>query len=44
MRRLFSVFMFLFAMAGIVVLESRYVEYEKDAQKHHYLLAVFGRS
>ena len=33
----------LLQAAGIVVLESRYVEYEKDAQKHHYLLAVFGR-
>lgn len=29
--------------ADIVVLESRYVEYEKDAKKHHYTLAVFGR-
>ena len=30
--------------AQITVLESRYVEYEKETQKHHYLLAVFGRS
>lgn len=28
----------------ITVLESRYIEYEKETQKHHYLLAVFGRS
>ena len=34
----------LLQATGIVVLESRYVEYEKDAQKHHYLLAVFGRN
>lgn len=33
----------LLKTAGIAVLESRYVEYEPDAQKHHYLLAVFGR-
>ena len=33
----------LLQAAGIVVLDSRYVEYEKDAQKHHYSLAVFGR-
>ncbi|MEA4914567.1 MAG: hypothetical protein VB061_08350 [Christensenella sp.] len=30
--------------ADIVVLESRYVEYDKETQKHHYTLAVFGRS
>ena len=34
----------LLKAVGIVVLESRYVEYEKDTQKHHYTLAVFGRS
>lgn len=34
----------LLRAADIVVLESRYVEYEKDTQKHHTLLAVFGRS
>ena len=34
----------LLRAADIVVLESRYVEYEKDTQKHHYTLAVFGRS
>ena len=34
----------LLKAADIVVLESRYVEYEKETQKHHYLLAVFGRS
>lgn len=33
----------LLKAAGIVVLESRYVEYEKESQKHHYTLAVFGR-
>ena len=33
----------LLRAADIVVLESRYVEYEKDAQKHHYTLAVLGR-
>ena len=33
----------LLKAADIVVVESRYVEYEKDAQKHHYTLAVFGR-
>ncbi len=34
----------LLRAADIVVLESRYIEYEKETQKHHYLLAVFGRS
>lgn len=34
----------LLKAAGIAVLESRYVEYEQDAQKHHTTLAVFGRS
>jgi hypothetical protein len=34
----------LLRAADLVVLESRYVEYEKDTQKHHYLLAVSGRS
>ena len=34
----------LLRAVDIVVLESRYVEYEKDTQKHHYTLAVFGRS
>ena len=34
----------LLRAADLVVLESRYVEYEKDTQKHHTLLAVFGRS
>lgn len=34
----------LLRAADIVVLESRYVEYEKETQKHHYTLAVFGRS
>lgn len=33
----------LLKAADIVVLESRYVEYEKDTQKHHYTLAVLGR-
>ena len=33
----------LLKAADIVVLESRYVEYETDAQKHHTTLAVFGR-
>ena len=33
----------LLKAVGIVVLESRYVEYEKDTQKHHYTLAVLGR-
>lgn len=33
----------LLRAADIVVLEGRYVEYEKDTQKHHYTLAVFGR-
>ena len=33
----------LLKAAGIPVLESRYVEYEQDTQKHHCLLAVFGR-
>ena len=33
----------LLRAADIVVLESRYVEYEKETQKHHYLLAVLGR-
>ena len=34
----------LLKAADIVVLESRYIEYEKETQKHHYLLAVSGRS
>ena len=34
----------LLKAAGIVVVESRYVEYEKETQKHHTSLAVFGRS
>ena len=34
----------LLKAADIVVLESRYVEYEIDAQKHHTTLAVFGRA
>ena len=33
----------LLKAAGIPVLESRYVEYEQDTQKHHCLLAEFGR-
>ena len=33
----------LLKAAGIVVLESRYVEFETDTQKHHTTLAVFGR-
>lgn len=33
----------LLKTAGIVVLESRYVEYEQETQKHHTTLAVFGR-
>lgn len=33
----------LLKAAGIPVLESRYVEYEQDAQKYHTTLAVFGR-
>ena len=33
----------LLKAAGIGVLESRYVEYEKDAQNHHITLAVVGR-
>lgn len=33
----------LLKAADIVVLESRYVEYEKESQKHHYTLAVLGR-
>jgi hypothetical protein len=35
---------FLLKAAEITVLESRYVEYEKETQKHHTTLAVFGRS
>ena len=34
----------LLRAADIVILENRYVEYEKETQKHHTLLAVFGRS
>lgn len=34
----------LLRAADLAVLESRYVEYEKETQKHHYLLAVSGRS
>ena len=33
----------LLKAAGIAVLESRYVEFEKEPQKHHYTLAAFGR-
>ena len=33
----------LLKAAGITVLESRYVEYENETQKHHTALAVFGR-
>ena len=35
---------FLLKAAEITVLETRYVEYEKETQKHHTTLAVFGRS
>lgn len=33
----------LLKAAGIVVVEGRYVVFEKETKKHHYTLAVFGR-